>query len=126
MLFFLLFFVLLRRPPRTTRTVTLFPYSPLFRSYVPILPGRPAIDVRLEFRLALADQHDILRSAGDIQHVDIDASHRLLERTDRVLAIILRTEQPRFLGRHRNERQRTPSRSRHGIDRKSTRLNSSH
>src|SRR3546814_10834901 len=34
----------------------------------PILPGRPAIEDRLQFRLALADQHDILRSAGDIQH----------------------------------------------------------
>src|SRR3546814_18166152 len=30
------FILMLRRPPRSTRTVTLFPYTPLFRS----LPGR--------------------------------------------------------------------------------------
>src|SRR3546814_19966931 len=29
---FLFFFVLMRRPPRSTRTHTLFPYTPLFRS----------------------------------------------------------------------------------------------
>src|SRR3546814_7092889 len=27
------FFLMLRRPPRSTRTDTLFPYTPLFRSY---------------------------------------------------------------------------------------------
>src|SRR3546814_13446543 len=31
-LFFLLFFLLIRRPPRSTRTYTLFPYTTLFRS----------------------------------------------------------------------------------------------
>src|SRR3546814_1756169 len=32
------FFLMIRRPPRSTRTDTLFPYTPLFRS----LPDRPA------------------------------------------------------------------------------------
>src|SRR3546814_17580301 len=31
------FFLMLRRPPRSTRTDTLFPYTPLFRSLVPLL-----------------------------------------------------------------------------------------
>src|SRR3546814_16623249 len=31
-LFFLLFFLMIRRPPRSTRTDTLFPYTTLFRS----------------------------------------------------------------------------------------------
>src|SRR3546814_10232935 len=32
MLFFLFFFLMIRRPPRSTRTDTLFPYTTLFRS----------------------------------------------------------------------------------------------
>src|SRR3546814_17496064 len=32
MLLFLLFFLMIRRPPRSTRTDTLFPYTTLFRS----------------------------------------------------------------------------------------------
>src|SRR3546814_8230053 len=31
-IFFILFFLLIRRPPRSTRTDTLFPYTTLFRS----------------------------------------------------------------------------------------------
>src|SRR3546814_2269202 len=33
---------MLRPPPRSTRTDTLFPYTTLFRSLQPDLPGRPA------------------------------------------------------------------------------------
>src|SRR3546814_11503476 len=34
----LLFFLMIRRPPRSTRTDTLFPYTTLFRSQSPSLP----------------------------------------------------------------------------------------
>src|SRR3546814_11387083 len=33
LLFVVLFFLMIRRPPRSTRTDTLFPYTTLFRSY---------------------------------------------------------------------------------------------
>src|SRR3546814_17313048 len=33
------FFFMLRRPPRSTRTDTLFPYPPLFRSSAPLTIG---------------------------------------------------------------------------------------
>src|SRR3546814_15423317 len=33
MCIFLFFFLMIRRPPRSTRTDTLFPYTPLFRSF---------------------------------------------------------------------------------------------
>src|SRR3546814_11609955 len=36
----LCFFVMLRRPPRSTRTDTLFPYTTLFRSPLPDEPSR--------------------------------------------------------------------------------------
>src|SRR3546814_14663922 len=42
MLFSLLsyvFFLMIRRPPRSTRTDTLFPYTTLFRSVAPQVPG---------------------------------------------------------------------------------------
>src|SRR3546814_12741390 len=32
-LFYTFFFLMIRRPPRSTRTDTLFPYTPLFRSH---------------------------------------------------------------------------------------------
>src|SRR3546814_12789631 len=35
-------FLMLRRPPRSTRTDTLFPYTTLIRSYRPILTPDPA------------------------------------------------------------------------------------
>src|SRR3546814_15929840 len=34
------FFLMIRRPPRSTRTDTLFPYTTLFRSHWPIRRGR--------------------------------------------------------------------------------------
>src|SRR3546814_15069437 len=33
-IFFIVFFLMIRRPPRSTRTYTLFPYTTLFRSHV--------------------------------------------------------------------------------------------
>src|SRR3546814_11735970 len=39
----LFFFLMIRRPPRSTRTDTLFPYTTLFRSFLP-LAGRAAKD----------------------------------------------------------------------------------
>src|SRR3546814_2600036 len=36
----LMFFLMIRRPPRSTRTDTLFPYTTLFRS-VPVIDGDP-------------------------------------------------------------------------------------
>src|SRR3546814_1585692 len=33
--FYLIFFLMIRRPPRSTRTDTLFPYTTLFRSAIP-------------------------------------------------------------------------------------------
>src|SRR3546814_8118191 len=34
------FFLMIRRPPRSTRTDTLFPYTTLFRSFIRHLPAR--------------------------------------------------------------------------------------
>src|SRR3546814_12178849 len=51
MLFYLVFFLMIRRPPRSTRTDTLFPYTTLFRSrQVRSTTALP----RLSFRIRLA------------------------------------------------------------------------
>src|SRR3546814_20645577 len=42
MIFFVVFFLMIRRPPRSTRTDTLFPYTTLYRS-VRILSPRPIL-----------------------------------------------------------------------------------
>src|SRR3546814_4897717 len=40
------FFLMIRRPPRSTRTDTLFPYTTLFRSLVTVIPRRGVFIVR--------------------------------------------------------------------------------
>src|SRR3546814_12045048 len=94
------FFLMIRRPPRSTRTDTLFPYTTLFRS----------ADVEGALRKALSE----LVEAGA-------GRHRGGDRDDRFVVLGLGDEAggedvliARRLGRAL------------GLDRKSTRLNSSH
>src|SRR3546814_12846543 len=63
-----IFFLMIRRPPRSTRTDTLFPYTTLFRSGMVILfaggtdrAGASCIDDHLLSRLG-ADQHGLHQS----------------------------------------------------------------
>src|SRR3546814_14782416 len=42
-----LFFLMIRRPPRSTRTDTLFPYTTLFRSHYLEFPSREDVDATL-------------------------------------------------------------------------------
>src|SRR3546814_14538619 len=45
--FVLLFFLMIRRPPRSTRTYTLFPYTTLFRSLDFVCDSLRAVDVKI-------------------------------------------------------------------------------
>src|SRR3546814_3393721 len=68
--FFLFFFLMIRRPPRSTRTDTLFPYTTLFRS------GREdiivVIDIHVEPGLVLDRELDrlVAREAAMFDRVD--------------------------------------------------------
>src|SRR3546814_13322776 len=93
---FLFFFLMLRRPPRSTRTDTLFPYTTLFRSE----PAQPVLDLAV-------DDH----AAGTVRAADRPCHDR---RIDPLPAHCRAGHGP-----CRRAAAQRP-------DRKSTRLNSSH
>src|SRR3546814_11687543 len=99
MIFFFFFCLMIPRPPRSTRTDTLFPYTTLFRS-------RQSASKRL-VRLA----KPLLARTGAFARTLPGHAHELVERID----------MPRRIADTRQwiEAQHFP-------DRKSTRLNSSH
>src|SRR3546814_16083463 len=99
----LFFFLMIRRPPRSTRTDTLFPYTTLFRSKQPLEKILPIAEGRVwaggtARQIGLVDQFgglpDALAAAAKLAKIDGDFHAKYFE------------DEPR--------------------DRKSTRLNSSH
>src|SRR3546814_3454257 len=75
------FFLMIRRPPRSTRTDTLVPYTTLFRS-AGERPGSRAAD-------------DHLRIAALRAHIDVVARQRQREAFERTLAGIVEEDRPR-------------------------------
>src|SRR3546814_1331628 len=71
-LFFLFFFLMIRRPPRSTRTDTLFPYTTLFRSEAAPLGGlaRPRLPAG-----ARPPQARGRRSGGRLRRLSLSADH---------------------------------------------------
>src|SRR3546814_16397070 len=98
---------MIRRPPRSTRTDTLFPYTTLFRSAVERRPPRPVARV------------DIAVRRGHVQRIDRPQRQRRLDPLGAGAVDIAIGEGAivviDLVGRVAQER-----------DRKSTRLNSSH
>src|SRR3546814_18188661 len=58
---FVIFFLSLRRPPRSTRTDTLFPYPTLFRSAHPVGDQRPQLKDYGRFRIILKQTRHAIR-----------------------------------------------------------------
>src|SRR3546814_11235619 len=81
-----IFFLMIRRPPRSTRTDTLFPYTTLFRSERDLLGGA-ALEIHGADALA--------------QHVEIDLGHRVIPSP-----LTLRSP-PRFLNKSRRSEEHT-------------------
>src|SRR3546814_2828953 len=68
---------MIRRPPRSTRTDTLFPYTTLFRSAATAQPLGDAIAFGL--RLAGADHHLVIgRARAGVGAIDDDFAHPVL------------------------------------------------
>src|SRR3546814_13415444 len=64
------FFLMIRRPPRATRTDTLFPYTTLFRSLLQIAADLERVSLRLPFHHGLAvgiENTDARAALADIQ-----------------------------------------------------------
>src|SRR3546814_11922306 len=105
--FFLFFFLMIRRPPRSTRTDTLFPYPTLFRSLDMMLTARhvgaaEAVTMGLVDRLAPARKS--LEVARELAH-QIAAFPQIAMRSDRLSTIrqfdlphdeAIRSEERRF------------------------------
>src|SRR3546814_3951470 len=63
------FFLMIRRPPRSTRTDTLFPYTTLFRSFVDVARDERALSL-LAFDQSLLFQHLHRRADGDSRNAE--------------------------------------------------------
>src|SRR3546814_15821200 len=115
------FFLMIPRPPRSTRTDTLFPYTTLFRSALPAVEG---------------DLHgEAPRLVLEGVHLGLDGGGRAIRREalDVYLVLVDAALQQCFLGRvhHRAGAADEEAGDVLGLDqmrddRKSTRLNSSH
>src|SRR3546814_8712053 len=83
------FFLMIRRPPGTTRTDTRFPYPTLFRS----LPQEPSAVVVLVGRLARLEAHlaDVLDQLSAEVHQRVDAGQ---DPDDGVIAHVVREQAP--------------------------------
>src|SRR3546814_9323293 len=105
---------MIRRPPRSTRTDTLFPYTPLFRSD----PALVAIITHHETGETVVGQPgDGTRDDRPIGVIELGGVHRADVRW--IVGIDLQIP----IGRARKDEIETVA---HRADRKSTRLNSSH
>src|SRR3546814_13239851 len=113
---------MIRRPPRSTRTDTLFPYTTLFRSIDPL-------EIRHRNLIKRMDQP--CTTCMGLELEDISPAECLSVLTDHVDVAAFRVEQAeaRKQGRYLGLGFATyiePTAGSTGIDRKSTRLNSSH
>src|SRR3546814_5745047 len=127
-LVYCVFFLMIRRPPRSTRTDTLFPYTTLFRSVfrpmnASIEPQRQAIDRRGAFA-GIAVRSAVALLAR--RRLGMEGGTRLADPGDYLLAQCrVRPAMP-VGGRINREQERVSAGPGHRADRKSTRLNSSH
>src|SRR3546814_9390521 len=115
------FFLMIRRPPRSTRTDTLFPYTTLFRSWRPVRAFDDSAQVFIEFPAGIGQGEIpplfVIGPNGGGELVNYRVRERYIV-VDRLFsAAELR------LGKHP---QQTVRIVRDDGDRKSTRLNSSH
>src|SRR3546814_18565335 len=115
---------MMRRPPRSTRTDTLFPYTTLFRSSEALLLGRmmAAIGLNLDELLRLGLPGGVEPDAAGPPPVAIPSARALLLLGDGPSKALL----GKAAGQARGTVHQVELGGRPLSDRKSTRLNSSH
>src|SRR3546814_5543497 len=119
--FFCFFFLMIRRPPRSTRTDTLFPYTTLFRSQdgAEFQQGGPATSPAGRGLKSGLHRSGIPAAAGEQRAAAFVAGGPERQQVAADVIAILRLVGLGRIGRQRRRRLRV------GGDRKSTRLNSS-
>src|SRR3546814_5949429 len=125
---FLLFFLMIRRPPRSTRTDTLFPYTTLFRSAHLRRVGAEGGEGVVEQRRA--DDADlqalqVLRLADRVLRVR-DLAEAVLGPGERLDALLVQDLEQPLADRAAGERIDRGVVRHQERDRQSTRMNSSH
>src|SRR3546814_5938907 len=70
---FVFFFLMIRRPPRSTRTDTLFPYTTLFRS-LDVASEQAWIDVLREIEERFGRLDILVNNAGVVAMADVEES----------------------------------------------------
>src|SRR3546814_4168633 len=115
----MIFFLMIRRPPRSTRTDTLFPYTTLFRSHRQLTHFK---DFDVHFP-AIGPSELVFEAAGQLYLFDLGTE----EYREVKISIVddLESVKPRLVNvrRYLENFSISPDGQR---DRKSTRLNSSH
>src|SRR3546814_12869930 len=80
----ILFFLIIRRPPRSTRTDTLFPYTTLFRSLTEVGDRQPRLEVEQQsLRRLLADAGHEAQRGEVVLGEDPGQGRRGVDRQDR-------------------------------------------
>src|SRR3546814_7961411 len=124
------FFLMIRRPPRSTRTDTLFPYTTLFRSATDLIVYSSIEGIRLP---SLSDVEQLIAAQHLIGPRD-ERQHQIIfsraERQRHALTVhqcaLARFQHPRIKGVARAVRTLLAQTASCDPDRKSTRLNYSH
>src|SRR3546814_20547416 len=120
-LYFFIFCLMIRRPPRSTRTDTLFPYTTLFRS-----PATFRMRLILSVKSA-ADEPNLSKQAGDYGPVSPPAVIVRLRVQSALAGALEKSVQPADRPtRYRMDASYCAPQQSQVKDRKSTRLNSSH
>src|SRR3546814_21034397 len=84
---------MIRRPPRSTRTDTLFPYTTLFRSEIPAIVGVGAD------RIFRGERQAVALDRADCERIGIAAELRIVDRdADRSDEARGRSQRPRDFG----------------------------
>src|SRR3546814_9609736 len=109
---------MIRRPPRSTRTDTLFPYSTLFRSLAGVLDDRPG-----DANLLVVVVQEVAFGVDAADPDDAEVHLELSDEVDRRLADDAAVPHPHGAAGDADAEARIPVQQ--GGDRKSTRLNSS-
>src|SRR3546814_10482312 len=83
-----IFLLMIRRPPRSTRTDTLFPYTTLFRSPDPRAARRDEQEDEAVERDRLTAIDDRIKPLAAVHHPETDRRHRSEEHTSELQSLM--------------------------------------